>query len=186
MSATIPQAPAAPTARAGAIRVTYDRQVDASYVYLVAAAHRSRPVRQVPAVIGVSFDLDATGRILGVEILDAKRRLRPETIDQAEGGPVPVESLLEPLDLLVLAASRGEREALEKLAREAGPLVLREARRALGGRHAQDAEDVAQDFWVELAARNLVFPLMRGAAKAWIKRRVRQLAAEYLRMGGGR
>ncbi len=185
MSATIPQTPAAPV-RAGAIRVTYDRQVDASYVYLVAAAHRSRPVRQVPAVIGVSFDLDATGRILGVEILDAKKRLRPETIDQAEGGPVPVESLLEPLDLLVLAASRGDAKALKSLVAEHGPLVLREARRALGRCHAQDAEDVAQDFWLELAAQNLVFPLIRGAAKAWIKRRVRHLADEHLRMGGWR
>ncbi len=185
MSGTIPQGARAP-ARAGAIRVTYDRQVDASYVYLVDAAHRSRPVRQVSAVVGVSFDLDATGRILGVEILDAKRRLRPETIAQAEGGPVPVESLLEPLDLLVLAASRGDAKALKSLVAEAGGLVIKEARRALGRCYAQDAEDVAQDFWVELAEGRLVFPLIRGAAKAWIKRRVRHLAAEHLRMGGER
>ena len=60
-------------------RVTYDPQVDASYVYLVADAHRDRPVRQVPTVDGVSFDLDASGRILGVEILDASQLLRAET-----------------------------------------------------------------------------------------------------------
>ena len=183
MSATIPHA--AP-ARAGALRVTYDPQVDASYVYLVGDgdgdAHRDRPVRQVPAVDGVSFDLDASGRILGIEILDASRLLRPETIEQAEGGPVP----LEQQDLLVLAATQGDAKALESLVAEAGPLVLREARRALGGRHAPDAEDVAQDFWLELAEGRLVFPLIRGAAKAWIKRRVRHLAAEHLRMGGSR
>lgn len=183
MSTTVPQA--AP-ARAGAIRFTHDAHVDASYVYLVAPAHRDRPVRQVPAVDGVSFDLDARGRIVGIEILDAKRRLRPETIAQAEVGPVPVEALLEPMDLQVFAATRGDRKALESLAAAAGPLVLREARRALRGRHAQEAEDVAQDFWLELAEGRLVFPPIRGAAKAWIKRRVRHLAEEHLRTGGGR
>ena len=163
--------PHAAAARAGALRVTYDPQVDASYVYFVGDAHRDRPVRQVPAVDGVSFDLDASGRIVGVEVLDATRLLRPETIEQAEGAPVPapVEALLEPLDLLVLAATRGDAEALESLAAEAELLVLREARRALGRRHEQDAEDVAQDFWLALAERSLVFPLIRGAAQAWIE-----------------
>jgi len=181
--------PHAAPACAGALRVTYDPQVDASYVYLVAAdaTHRDRPVRQVPAVDGVSFDLDASGRIVGIEILDASRLLRPETIEHAEGEPVPappVEALLEPPDLLVLAATQGDAKALESLAAEVGPLVLREARLALGRRHAQDAEDVAQDFWLELAEGRLVFPLIRGAAAAWIKRRVRHLAAEHLRNDG--
>jgi uncharacterized protein YuzE len=181
------QSAAAP-ACAGALSVTYDPQVNAWYVYLVGDTHHDRPVRQVPAVDGVSFDLDASGRILGVEILDASRLLRPETIEQAEGGPVrpPAEALLEPPDLLVLAATQGDAKALESLVAEAGPLVLREARRALGRRHAQDAEDVAQDLWLELAERRLVFPLIRGAAKAWIKRRVRHLAAEHLRTGDWR
>jgi uncharacterized protein YuzE len=179
--------PHAAAARAGALRVTYDPQVDASYVYLVGDAHRDGPVRQVPAVDGVSFDLDASGRIVGVEVLDASRLLRPETIEQAEGGPAPapVEALLEPLDLLVLAASRGDAEALKSLAAEAELLVLREARRALGRRHEQDAEDVAQDFWLALAERTLVFPLIRGAARAWIKRMVRQLAGAHLLRDGG-
>jgi uncharacterized protein YuzE len=183
MSATIPHA--AP-ARAGALRVTYDPLVDATYVYLVNDAHRDRPVRQVPAVDGVSFDLDASGRILGIEVLDATRLLHPETIEQAEGGPTPVEALLEPLDLLVFAASRGDTKALTSLAAEAELLVLREACRALGRRHEQDAEDVAQDFWLALAERSLVFPLIRGAAKPWIKRMVRQLAGAHLRNGGWR
>ena len=187
MSATIPHA--AP-ARAGALRVTYDRYVDASYVYLVPGALPGHPVRQVPAVDGVSFDLDASGRIVGIEVLDATRLLRPETIELAEGGgPVPAhppaEALLEPLDLMVLAATKGNAKALELLVAEAGPLVLREARRALGGRHAQDTEDVAQDFWLELTERRLVFPPIRGAATAWIKRTVRHLAAEHLRNDGG-
>jgi uncharacterized protein YuzE len=179
--------PHAAPARAGALRVTYDAQIDASYLYLVGDAHHDRPVRQVPAVDGVSFDLDASGRIVGIEILDATRLLRPETIEQAEGGPVPApaESLLEPLDLLVLAASRGDAKALESLAAETEPLVLREARRALGRRHEQDAEDVAQDFWLSLAERTLVFPLIRGAARAWIKRMVRQLAGAHLLRDGG-
>ncbi len=99
--------------------------------------------------------------------------------------PAPVEALLEPPDLLVLAATQGDAKALQSLVAEAGPLVLREARRALGGRHAQDTEDVAQDFWLELAEGRLVFPIIRGAATAWIKRRVRHLAAEHLRNDGG-
>ena len=200
MSTNRKSIPHAPPARAGALRVTYDAQVDASYLYLVGDARREivskatiggRSVRQVPAVDGASFDLDASGRILGVEVLDASRLLRPETIEQAEARPVPapapVEALLEPEDLLVLAASRGDAEALESLVAEHEPLVLREARRALGRRNEQDAEDVAQDFWLELAEGSLVFPLIRGAARAWIKRMLRQLAgAHVLRDGGSR
>ena len=180
--------PHAAPARAGVLRVTYDAHVDASYVYLVADAHRDGQVRQVPAVDGASFDLDARGRIVGIEILDAKRRLRPETIAQAGSGPapVPVEALLEPMDLLLLAATRGDAKARKSLVAQAAPLVLREALRALGRRNEQDAEDVAQDFWLELTERRLVFPPIRGAAKPWIKRMVRRLAAEHLRMGGWR
>ena len=167
-------------------RVTHDPQVDASYLALAEGAHRGCPVRHVHAIDGVSFDLDASGRIVGIEILDATRLLRPETIARAGRGPADALALLEPLDLLVRAATRGDEEAQEKLAAEVEPLVLREAQRALGTRHAQDAEDLAQDFWLALAEGSLVFPLIRGAARAWIKRTVRRLADEHLRQGGGR
>lgn len=67
------------------MRITYDPEADALYIAL----------RDVPVVDGldiedgVSVDLDVDGHIVGLEILDASERLRPDEL-----GNVSYENLL--------------------------------------------------------------------------------------------
>jgi uncharacterized protein YuzE len=67
------------------MRITCDPEADALYIAL----------RDVPAVDGldiedgVSVDLDVDGHIVGLEILDASERLRPDEL-----GNVSYENLL--------------------------------------------------------------------------------------------
>ncbi|UGT44126.1 DUF2283 domain-containing protein [Nocardia yamanashiensis] len=66
-------------------RVTYDPVADAAYIYL---AHEILPggvaktVSVDPMTIGgmVNLDLDAEGRIVGIEVLGAKSRLDPHLL----------------------------------------------------------------------------------------------------------
>jgi uncharacterized protein YuzE len=68
------------------MRITYDPEDGgAAYVYLVSQITPGEAKRQVIALDGqVLLDLDADGRLLGVEILGADRLLRPETLAAAE------------------------------------------------------------------------------------------------------
>ena len=67
-------------------RVEYDRDADAAYVYLVeeipsGAVARTVTVdpREVSGSI-VTLDLDSENRIIGLEVLDASRRLSAELL----------------------------------------------------------------------------------------------------------
>jgi uncharacterized protein YuzE len=64
-------------------RVTYDAQANAAYVYLVDAIRPGEAVRQ--QVIGnVILDFDIDGKLLGIEVLDARGVLRETTLAMAE------------------------------------------------------------------------------------------------------
>ena len=72
-----------------AVRITHARSADAAYIYLVPeirsgdVALRSQCDRhEVNGLITLDFDAD--GRLLGIEVLDASRLLRKETLDEAE------------------------------------------------------------------------------------------------------
>ena len=65
------------------MKLTYDRKADAAYLYL------KEPVKKGAAKItcpgegeagGINLDFDAEGRLLGIEILDASRRLPLELL----------------------------------------------------------------------------------------------------------
>lgn len=68
------------------MRITYDPgDGGAAYVYLVDRISPGEAKRQVVTLDGqVLLDLDAEGRLLGVEILGADRLLRPETLAAAK------------------------------------------------------------------------------------------------------
>ena len=67
------------------IRVRYDADADAAYFCFADAIHPGEAVLTVP-VGGVSIDgivnldVDAQGRLLGLEVLNARRLLRPEIL----------------------------------------------------------------------------------------------------------
>lgn len=70
------------------LKITYDENADAAYIYFepdgegarVAKTYACNPV-EVAGVINVDFD--AAGRLLGVEVLDARSRLAPDLLAAA-------------------------------------------------------------------------------------------------------
>lgn len=69
------------------MKLSYDRETDAAYIYMRDAEARlgtvnSVPVRDVPAVIVLDFDTDGT--LFGIEVLDASRLLPAEVLPPAD------------------------------------------------------------------------------------------------------
>ncbi len=155
-----------------------------AYVYLAdgrvaGGSHRCEYALGKRAV----FDLDAQDRLLGIELLDARGLLRPETLELASR---PQHAHLDPLDREVLAACAGDLCAIERLCRKYQEMLRLEAADALGIARRQEAEDVVQSLRRALAEGHLRFPMIRGAGLAWLRRAVRGLAAGSMRIGGGR
>jgi uncharacterized protein YuzE len=72
------------------VRITYDPKADAAYIYLVDEIRPGGVVRTYPCdpreVKGqINLDFDSEGRLLGIEILDASKKL-PENL--LKGAPV--------------------------------------------------------------------------------------------------
>jgi uncharacterized protein YuzE len=69
------------------LKVTYDEVANAAYIYFqapgtrVAKMHACDPV-DVNAMINLDFD--AGGRLIGLEVLDARAKLAPELLMEAE------------------------------------------------------------------------------------------------------
>ena len=64
------------------MRIEYDQEVDAAYIYIVdeiPAGSVARTISVDPEAIAgmVNLDLDDRGRILGLEVLDARKLLPP-------------------------------------------------------------------------------------------------------------
>jgi uncharacterized protein YuzE len=65
------------------MKLSYDPEVDAAYIYVREAESRlgtvkSVPVRDAPGDIVLDFDTD--GRLFGIEVLDASRLLPAELL----------------------------------------------------------------------------------------------------------
>lgn len=67
------------------MRVEYDASTNMAYLHLVDGTGPGEAVRQVPAEDDSAIlDYDAHGRLLGVELFGATRRLHPELLACAE------------------------------------------------------------------------------------------------------
>jgi len=66
------------------LKVTYDRSVDAAYIYLTDTDEYvvTRTIEAVPEQINLDFD--RAGRFLGIEVLDAKHILSSHIIERAK------------------------------------------------------------------------------------------------------
>ena len=67
------------------LHVRYDPEADAAYIYFVSEIGAGGAARTVPVEGGddpwlVNLDVDSEGRILGLEVLDASRRLHAELL----------------------------------------------------------------------------------------------------------
>jgi uncharacterized protein YuzE len=59
------------------MKLVYDPEADAAYLYLKEGG---KAARTVTTDEDVNLDFDADGRLLGIEILSAKARLSPELL----------------------------------------------------------------------------------------------------------
>ena len=58
------------------MKITYDPEADALHILL----HETEPGDSVDIEEGVTVDLDRDGHIIGLEILDASKRLTPDEL----------------------------------------------------------------------------------------------------------
>jgi DNA-directed RNA polymerase specialized sigma24 family protein len=87
---------------------------------------------------------------------------------------------LADLDDLVARAARGDSRAVGDIAIAFGPLLLREAKAALGRDYEQEADDVLQDFFLALLEGVPDLLPARGRAIEWMCGGIRALAQSYL------
>ncbi|WP_030180300.1 DUF2283 domain-containing protein [Streptomyces sp. NRRL S-813] len=68
------------------MRVEYDASANMAYIYLLDRIGPGEAVQQVVAGEDTMalLDLDSQGRLLGIEVFDARRRLHPALLDSAE------------------------------------------------------------------------------------------------------
>jgi uncharacterized protein YuzE len=70
------------------MRVTHDPQANAAYIYLVEIGRgdvaESAPCGSELGAGDVIADFDRSGRLLGIEVLNARETLPPEVLDLAE------------------------------------------------------------------------------------------------------
>lgn len=63
------------------LRISYDDSVDAAYVYLRSAAGVQPSVARTEAFdASINLDFDDDGRLVGIEVLEARSLLRPELL----------------------------------------------------------------------------------------------------------
>jgi uncharacterized protein YuzE len=67
------------------VRITYDKSVDAAYVYLLDRIGREQVKKTYacdPREVNgqINLDFDEEGRLLGIEVLDASRLLPPSLL----------------------------------------------------------------------------------------------------------
>ncbi|MQY05914.1 DUF2283 domain-containing protein [Actinomadura macrotermitis] len=74
------------------LKVTYDGQANAAYIYFEDPVQAGAPGSAVkmypcdPIAVGgmINLDFDREGRVIGIEILDARSMLSPYLIEAAE------------------------------------------------------------------------------------------------------
>ncbi len=67
------------------MKVTYDRSIDAAYIRFVPEGGDFQVAKTYPCdpleVAGqINLDFDKSGRLIGIEVLDASKKLAPELI----------------------------------------------------------------------------------------------------------
>lgn len=69
------------------MRIEHDPRADAAYIYLVDIIRHEGVARTVPCnpnLVGeINLDFDEAGRLVGIEVLDASKRLSPEVLERS-------------------------------------------------------------------------------------------------------
>jgi len=81
-----------PFTRGTALKIKYDRSVDAAYIYLAkhiapGGVARTCPCDPLEVDGEINLDFDAEGRLIGIEVLGASQKLLSDLLRQAEPDP---------------------------------------------------------------------------------------------------
>jgi len=95
-------------------------------------------------------------------------------------------TVASPTDLLVARAADGDPDAVARVLREHGEMLLEEAQAVLSGSVELDAEDVVQDLGEHLLEGALTFERGASGGIGFLRRTVRGLARARRQMGGER
>ena len=70
------------------IKIRYDEEVDAAYIYLAeigsGGVEKTYPCNPLEVNGEINLDFDKDGRLIGIEILGASKKLPKEILDQAD------------------------------------------------------------------------------------------------------
>jgi uncharacterized protein YuzE len=71
------------------MKITYDRSIDAVYIYLNIKANKGQVAKTYPCnpiEVGgeINLDFDSDGKLLGVEVMNASNKLSKDIIENAE------------------------------------------------------------------------------------------------------
>ena len=83
------------------------------------------------------------------------------------------------VDDVLRYAARGDRMAVDVIARSFGEALLHEAKSELGRDFEEEARDVVQDFLVSLLAGGIDITPARGRAIPWMRGVVRAMARKH-------
>jgi uncharacterized protein YuzE len=70
------------------MKIEYDPEADALYIQIREAAH---PTDNIDIEEGVTVDVDEQGHIVGLEVLDASKRLSPSDLTSITIEKLPLE-----------------------------------------------------------------------------------------------
>lgn len=62
------------------MRLEYDKEVDAAYIYLDESKKEVKPTKTSEINENMMIDLDIHGKIIGIEILNASKMLNKKTL----------------------------------------------------------------------------------------------------------
>jgi uncharacterized protein YuzE len=73
----------------GTMKITLDRKGDAAYIYLIwplppSSVARTYPCDPYEAGAEINLDFDSTGKLLGIEVLDASKHLPLDLLKDSE------------------------------------------------------------------------------------------------------
>ena len=62
------------------MRIEYDKEVDAGYIYLVDTIDEGEAVKTIELDSNIILDFNKEGKLLGIEVLNASKVLKDDTL----------------------------------------------------------------------------------------------------------
>lgn len=79
------------------MKITYEKKIDAAYIYItnitpgeVKKTYLCDPI-EINGIINLDFDIN--GVLIGIEVLDASKKLPPEILKNAVGGEIETATI---------------------------------------------------------------------------------------------